>query len=349
MKICILVGSLSGGGAERVASILANKLFENKNDVFLINFEKKDNEYYINEKISRTFIEHKSVFYDIWNLNRTIKKIDADIYISIDVYFNILIGLCKKINNIKVIMSERNDPQNVNISIPTKILRNICYKFSDAMVFQTKEAMEYFGTEISKKSVVIPNPIKSSLPRRVNNPENIIVAVGRLSKQKNYPLLLEVFSQIIAIRPTYKLVIYGEGEERENILQYILALNIEKKVELRNFSDDLHNQIKQYEIYVMTSNYEGIPNSLLEAMGMGFPVISSDTPSGGPKTLIKHGYNGLLFKPGDKKELYSLLLKIIDDKKLQNYFSNNALEVNKIYAEEVIAEKWINTIERLVK
>ena len=350
MKICILVGSLTGGGAERVASILANNLYKNKYTVTMVNFEKRENEYYIDNKINRYFLGmNNSILKDLKLLNKFIKEIDADIYISIDVYLNILLGIAKKRNRIKVIMSERNNPRNVNIRKILKILRNLIYSIADAIVFQTEEAKNYFNKSVSKKGKVIINPIKPNLPQRNQNTENVIVAVGRLSKQKNYPLLLKVFKQFSDNHSDYKLVIFGEGEEENDIIELINKLNLYEKVFVKKFTNDLHNQIKNYKIYVLTSDYEGIPNSLIEAMGMGFPVIASDTPSGGTKCLINHGENGYLFKPGDSKSFYNFLTRLADNEELQMKFSTNAVCINDYLSEERIMNEWIDLIEQVLK
>ncbi|MFQ6862922.1 MAG: glycosyltransferase [Beduini sp.] len=348
MKICILIGSLRGGGAERMATILANSLKKQNHDVTLINFEKKEDEYLLESGISRYFLQHTNIVNDILDLNKYIKQIEADIYISIDIYFNILAGFCKRINKIKVIMSERNDPRNVNIRTSIKLLRNISYKYADGIVFQTIEARNYFKKVFTVKSSVIPNPIKKDLPRRNSNCKNVIVAVGRLSKQKNYLLLLNVFEKISKKYPEYQLVIFGEGEEKTNIINHIRQLKLESKVHINNFTSELHDKIKDYKIYVLSSDYEGIPNSLLEALGMGFPVVASNTPSGGTKSLIDHSVNGFLFQPMNEEEFYKYLSQLIDDENLQKMFSKNALIVNDKFSEEIIVKQWVSFIEEIV-
>lgn len=348
MRVCILVGSLSGGGAERVASILANGLL-NRFEIHLVTMKKETNEYYTDNNIHRYVLKQDINFFNrIFEVRKLINTINAEVYVSFDIYFNILMGLVKLTKRIKLIMSERNDPFNVKISPVTKTLRNICYNFADSIVFQTIEAQSYFNNKIKDNGVVILNPIKPNLPTRIKNKSKVIVAVGRLTEQKNYPLLLNGFKDFSSLHTDFRLEIYGEGELEREIKELVKNLDLEGKVSLNAFNNNIHEIIKSYQIYVLTSNYEGMPNSLIEAMGMGFPVIASDTPSGGTRCIIKNKENGLLFKPGDQEGFTRCLEKLALDEELQNKISNNALGIKEKLSEKNILSDWIILIERVI-
>lgn len=114
--------------------------------------------------------------------------------------------------------------------------------------------------------------------------ENVIVAAGRLAPQKNFSLLIKAFARFNKHHPEYTLRIYGEGELREELTNLTNSLQIAEKVELPGRSVSLLQEMNSAAMFVLTSDYEGMPNVLLEAMCMGMPVISTDCPSGGRKS-----------------------------------------------------------------
>ena len=169
--------------------------------------------------------------------------------------------------------------------------------------------MIYYPESIRKKGVVIPNPIAVDNPSTVNSGEenNRVIAAGRLHKQKNFPLLIRAFAAFSKDFPNYSLDIFGEGEEREALQKIVKNLSLTDKVFLKGKTDALFDEFLKSTIYVSSSDYEGISNSMLEAMAAGLPTICTDCPCGGARATIKDGVNGLLVPVGDEDALADAL------------------------------------------
>jgi len=161
--------------------------------------------------------------------------------------------------------------------------------------------------------------------------------------------LIDAFAKIAKIHPDYKLNIYGEGDLRDSLEKNIKSLNLEKKVFLKGTVNNLKDKIYTVSLFILSSNYEGMPNSLMEAMSLGLPVISTDCPCGGPKFLIENNINGVLVPVGDKKKLEKAMNRLLSNPNIANELGKNAnnicsfLEPNKIY------KKWEEYIEKIIK
>ena len=158
--------------------------------------------------------------------------------------------------------------------------------------------------------------------------------------QKNYPLLLSAFSKISKKHPDYKLRIFGQGIVLPELQKLVLDLGIVNNVTFEGFCANVHESIKNSDIFVLSSDFEGMPNALLEAMAMGFPVISTDCPAGGPAELIKNEENGILVPVGDEEKLVKALEKMIDNVTLKEKVSNAAKEISVTHSVENIVKIW---------
>lgn len=353
-KVSFIIGTLLGGGAERVVTEISNKLCSEYEItiILLLNQEKKD--YKVNEMIKvielPKFKSKKDMLIGIpRKLSTIMKELDSDIYISFCTLENTMSLLANISARKKLYISERNAPSMEHNNYLIKILRKLLYKRAYGYVFQTTDAMKYYSHSIQQRSVVIPNPVKPGLPHFKFNNSKTICAVGRLNEQKNYPLLINSFKDFLVDCPDYKLNIFGKGILEESLLNLINELNLKESVELKGFSKNIHNDIKEMEFYVMSSDYEGMPNALMEAMAMGLPCISSDCPSGGPKELINDYQNGILFKTGDKKELSSKMKELANNEELRRKISCEAQKISIEYDIDKIVEKWRGFINERVE
>lgn len=340
MKIFFLVNKLNNGGAERVVSVLANTLYKNGYSVSIAVFSSNDNDYPIENEISKTIIKNNGNTLDIVIRSlRYFLKQKFDIIIGFDILPNIICSILKLLKPCHVIISERNAPGQVKINLILKVARRLLYLLPDTIVFQTNEAMRYYSKRIIKKGKVIMNPVTEGIPQRNCKCEKSIVAMGRLTKQKNYPVLIKAAAIVHEKHPDCRFEIYGQGELENELKELSYDLGQSEYVFFKGYSQNVLEKIVNADIYVLTSDYEGLPNSLIETMCMGFPVISSDCPTGGPRELIVDGENGLLFRTGDPVDLASKIEVLLNDDIYKEKLGKEAEKlIEKVNSERIVRE-----------
>lgn len=253
---------------------------------------------------------------------------------------NIAMIMAAKGTDVKTVFCERNNP--VRPDVPENIMKlrdKFCKKCNEA-VFQTYEQKDYY-TKIKGKKVVIPNAIKDKLPERFEGDRRCeIVNFCRLSKQKNLPLLIDAFEMILKDYPYYTLRIYGKGEEKDNLIKYINDKNLQENVFINDFAEDIHERIKDAKMFVSTSDFEGLSNTMIEAMAIGLPCVCTDCDGGGARMMINDHENGLLVPKGDLNAVYSAMKEIVDNNDLSEKLSINATKVKDDLEASKITKKW---------
>lgn len=331
MKILFTLGTLKKGGAERVITNLSNYLVKNNNEVIITTTIKGKTFYELNKKIKLYGLDDEKISLNfimknkkrLTELKKILKDEKPDIIVSFLPEPSYRVLFLKIFNRqLKVIVSVRNDPKVEYKSKINRLVMKMLYPLADGFVFQTQEAKEYFSKRIQRKSVIIPNPINEEFicEPYTGEREKTIVTVGRLEEQKNHKMLIDAFSKLPKEFNEYKLIIYGEGSLRHKLEQQINNLGLENRVILAGQVDDIKKEIYKAGVFVLSSNYEGMPNSLMEAMALGIPCISTDCPCGGPRFLIKNGYNGYLVPVNDTCSLL---------KTMQNVLNNNQTEASQ--------------------
>lgn len=349
-RIVFLIGCMGRGGAERVISVLANTYALQGWQVDILMLLEDRVEYELDENINTIFVGNKSVSrirqIPIWinSIRRHIKENNPERIVSFIARINIITILsCLGLNK-HIIISERNDPRADGRSILTKISTYLLYPLAKNIVFQTKWAQDCFPKNIKKKSFIIPNPICVTT-KIAESKEKKIVAVGRLIEQKNHKMLIDAFKIISEKYSQYKLYIYGEGRLRKKLETQIKDLNLSNNVFLPGNVTNVHEEISDAEIFVLSSNYEGLSNALLEAMMMGLPCIT--TNCSGVSEIIKNDYNGLLIPINNQDKLVEALDKLIQDKAFANTISKNSLISSNEYKAEKVFKCWANIISEI--
>lgn len=371
MKIMLLCLSLSGGGTERVITNLANQLSK-KNDITIVKLLKRANDYELDKSIAtydidKADLSNKNPFVcklkklslsRILTLKRLIVKEKPVVIISFlplpSFYLMILKRTNRVVKKIPVILNERGDP---NVTFKNKILYFIMknlYKKADGFVFQTTDAQNYYKNIVNCHTTIIGNPLNENFIKSDYSHERkkIIVSVGRLENQKNHILLMKSFKIIHEKYSDYKLVIYGDGTLRQILEKYIHDNCLDNCVVLKGKCNCIQDEIYDAKIFVLSSDFEGMPNSLLEALALGIPCISTDCPIGGARMLIENGKNGTLVKVNDVNEMSRALEDLIINNDKSIIYSRNAIEsVKKFYPQRVKDEweKYINYILNKVK
>lgn len=352
----------SFGGAEKSIINLANWLAKNNYDITLASVEENQLSFPLDEKVKFLSFESKQKFdskqkiiskinmhYQIYlNTKKAIKMTNPDVIISFWIHPLLYTFLSKKNKKYVTIYSERCDP-NLEYSNISKLVRKIVMNKVSGIVFQTNDAKEYFPLKIQNKSIVIHNPVyvkidDYELPQKL---DNRIVSIGRLDTQKNYSILIDAFYQIKDKFPDLILEIYGEGALHKKLDEQIKNLNLEKRVFLKGTYKDVLNRIYGARLFVLPSIYEGMPNTLMEAMSLGIPAISSNCPCGGPKELIKDGYNGYLFELDEKDGLLKKICSVLENKNIMDVVKNEK-QICVTHSQDSIFKTWLNYIEKLL-
>lgn len=356
-KVIFVTISMRGGGTERVISILANCILKMGYEVTIMMIAEPGIEYELDSRIRCVCVSEATNgsllgrFERIRKMRKEIKQ-DQDAYVfgmgTVASMFTVVAAMGLKN---KVVVSERNDPNVFNgrqIRKAEEILRNILYSCAKYVVLQTFDTMECFPKRLHKKCVVIGNPISNNLPNPGNyeEREKTILDVGRLISTKNHQMMIRVFARFCEMFPEYKLLIFGDGPEKQKLQDLIDDLHLQECVFLKGFSDSIYEELKKGGIYVSTSITEGISNSLIEALAMGIPTVATDCPVGGARACIQDGQNGFLIPVNDEEQLLNRLEKIVMEKALQKKFSENSVKVRNDYSEETISKEWLGLFEK---
>lgn len=353
-KITFCIPSLGSGGAERVTSILANKFAERGYEVSVIMLSHNLCVYPLSDKVrieslgcdgENKMPSIKRMFVRWKKIRQAVKKISPDIVISFMSETNIDVCFALWGMKIPVIVSERNDPAVDPSSKLKKIMRKVAYIKPRGFVFQTPDARAYFSKRIQKKSKIILNPLGKVMPERFDGErEKRIVAVGRLNKQKNFPMLIDAFAEFVNKHPEYILEIYGEGDLETKINGYISEKQLDGKVILKGFCKNVHEKILSAGMFVMSSDFEGMPNALLEAMAIGLPCISTDCPCGGPRMLIEPYKNGILVPVKDREKLLNAMLYMAENPEEAEKMSKNSVAIKERADVDAVVNQWFEII-----
>lgn len=352
-KIMFLCHGAGNGGAERVITTLAGAFAEEEYIVSLVTTNEEHNDYAISEKVQREIVLSKAgnvlfrTIDRIIHLRKYIISFRPDCIISFSSIPNMQVITASLGLGKKIIISERTDPNRYPASIIGKKLRLLLYPLADRIVFQTNEAKEYFSPKIRNKGIVIFNPIRNDLPAPYyGTREKRIIGIGSLGEQKNWMVALKAAEKFFETNPGYTFDIYGEGPDRDVLQNYInSSLMLRDRVVLRGFSHKAVEEMNKARMYISSSKYEGIPNSMLEALATGVPTIYTDCPVGGPREFIENGINGFLVPVDDVNALAEKMNILALDDEICAMFSENAVKVRSYLNLNTIVAEWKNVVE----
>ena len=358
MKITFFIGSLYGGGAERVTCNLASYFVQQGNDAEILTMSETEDAYELDPKVSVQHLLRRSergnkVMNSVLRLRRLrkyLKTKDRDVYVVMLPKTTILFLLLRKLTKAKVICAERVDPASYSKTIGG-LLKRYAYR-ADGFVFQTEDARSWYGESVRNvKTTVIPNAVNPQFIREryAGEKEKSIAAVGRLKTQKNFPLLIKAFASVVQEYPEYRLVIYGEGEQRSELEKLAESLGISGHVLLPGNVQDIADKLEKSTMFVLSSDFEGMPNALIEAMALGLPCVSTDCPCGGPKYLIEQGKNGILVPVGDVDALSQAIRSLLSDPEKREQIGKNASAVCERLAPEKIYGRWEEFTEEILR
>ena len=322
-KVLFNIGTLTGGGAERVVSIWSSILAKKGYDTSIYVAHRCDDEYSVSELVhiestAKSVDEYMSMpkLARFMHKRRFIKKLRPDVMISflpgtqIRTMFASLGVKCRRIETVRVSPWQTEK----NISLPC--LWKYCMNRSDAIILQTADQGDYFSDEVQRKCIVVRNPISyvytDSYRSEYSNEVNRFIAAGRICEQKNYLLMIDAFSAVASDFPHIILDIYGIGSDSytKKLEQIIEQRGMSGRIFLRGRTEDVCEEFLNSDAFLMSSNYEGMPNALAEAMATGLPCISTDCKTG-PRDMIEDGVSGYLCRVGDEGDMEEKIRKII--------------------------------------
>lgn len=357
MKITFFIGSLYGGGAERVTCNLASYLVQHGDQAEILTMSETERAYELDGQVTvKTLLPLSNRKSKFWNTAiriprfwKYLRENQTDAYVVMLPKTIIMMLTFRKIIKAKVIVAERNDPKAYSKKI-SNMLRKYAFR-ADGWVFQTEDAQTWYGNAIKNcKSTVIPNAINPVFirPQYMGEKRKVIAGAGRLNDQKNFGLLIRAFAKIATEFPEYNLIIYGKGDKEQELKSLIDSLGLQGRVELPGNIQNIAEEMEKNTMFVLSSDFEGMPNALMEAMALGLPCVSTDCPCGGPRYLIQDGVNGLLVPVGDADKMAEAMRKILSDSNTAGNMGEEAMKIVKDLAPDKIYGQWKNFIDDIV-
>ena len=319
MKIIFILASLGSGGAERVVSLLANRMYEDGHDIQIVCLKYNDVYYTLHDKIKVVAAaEHASNrIMELFWLRKYIQKEKPDVVIPFTegVYCFTILALLG--TRIPIIASERLDP--AAMSLPRKILKRLLLPYADWLVVQTESIKAYFPKRIQKKTSVIYNPVND-----------------------------EAFDAKIADEfPDWQLVIFGEGPLRSSLELIVKSLQLDGRVLLPGRTEHVVEELRKSKIFCLSSDYEGMSNSMIEAICVGLPIVTTNVS--GVKELVDDNINGFVVECGDIDRMCSALSTLMGNESLMNCFAQKSFERRRLFQMDVVNNKWNSLINQVSK
>lgn len=372
-KITFLALHLGYGGIEKCISNVANLLSNDYEIEILTTYKLYDNsKYKLNDNISVKYLtdvkpNRKEIYYDIKHFKLfslvkelfyaikviylkkktmidALKNSNSDIFISTRIYFNNILGKYGK--NIKIGWEHNHHHNNKKyIKSFMKSCKNL-----DSVILVSKELNNYYlnlfkNNNINCKCIYIPNFINETHLKRSDLKTNNLISVGRLSKEKGFMSLIDVFKIIDMEQSDCVLNIIGDGLEYNNINKKVINLNLTRKIKLLGYKDQdyINKKYQNSSIYLMTSYTESFGLVLIEAMALGLPCIAYSSAEGA-REIIKDGYNGYLIDNRNEYDMANKVLELLNNKEKLKELSDNAYLTSNNYLAKNVKKDWIKLL-----
>ena len=360
MRILIAIPTLSAGGAERVVTTLANQWSRSGRDVAIVTFEPEEaHPFYALDPVIRLCaldlppisspkwraIAH--TFKRIGALRRTIRSERPDVVISFLTKMNVKAALAAHGLGVPVIISERNNPYVQRFDRYWDLARAFAFPKAFAFVTMTQGAAAFFPEKQRPRTRIIPNPVSIPVCFRAPTAGKNLAAVGRLTSQKRFDRLIEAFARVAADFPDWSLTIWGEGELRDDLEALVRERNVEARVRLPGLTAKPGGWLETTDILALSSDYEGWPNVVIEALAGGVPVVAADCDFG-VKEILQEGALGLIAPKDDIGAYAAALARMMSDENLRRDFAAKGREAAKQYSPEAVAAEWDTLIAEAI-
>ncbi len=352
--LMIFCSALQAGGAERVLSILSTPFADHYERVTYLMWQDVPIFYTIDKRVQLVSVERAcrgGMLKRLFWMRRYIRRESPDIVLSFSAPFNMLALAALLGTRQRVVVAERIDPRSFRWGYCLNILRRWLYHTADGILTQTPSSKEYFKGALRRKTTVIYNPVvmpDQLVGKAVTEDKHpVVVSVARLVKQKQQEVLIRAFAKFHKSHPTYRLLIYGKGPELERLQREAEMLGVKDVVCFPGVVKEIWPALLSAQMFVMSSQFEGMSNSLIEAMCLGLPCIS--TKVSGAVDLICHGENGYLVDVGDDEAICCYMQRLADDQPLAQQIGRQAVTLYKALNVDTIAREWIEYIDAMIQ
>jgi len=361
-RLAIVVPTMGAGGAERVAANLANAWAECGRTVNVLSLASRALDFYaLDPRVQRTALDLAAGSSGVMGalranarrfraLRRALSGLQLDAVLALTSTAAVLTILASRRLSCRVVVSERTYPPRLPVRREWDILRRFTYPLAHRVVMQTTEGLAWLNDHVPRaRGIVIPNAACYPLP--AGNPvlaagslvaqgSCLLLAVGRLNKAKQFDCVLASFADLALRHAAWQLVILGDGPERASLERQAELLGLRGRVSLPGRVGNMSDWYGRADLYVMSSRFEGFPNTLVEAMAHGCPAVSYDCDTG-PRDIIRHEVDGLLVKPvGDVPALTAALGRLMSNGAERARMAARAAEVRSRYSTERILAMW---------
>lgn len=363
MNLLILIHSLASGGAERVTANLANYWAAQGWTITVVSITAAHSDFYeLDPRVRRIALDLAADsagvisavsqnFTRIRAIKKVLRAVQPDVALGMMTAASVLLAIANatSLKKVRVIGSEHVDPSRMPLGRFWTGLRAYWYGKLDAVAALTEQSAAWLLKNTATKTIaIIPNAVPWPLPKQSPVclpgsylPENcmVLLAVGRLSHEKGFDVLIDVFSRLAPKLKQWQLVILGEGDMRSELTRQVTAAGLQARVSMPGLVGNLTDWYNAADIYVMTSRYEGFGNTLVEAMAHGCAVASFDCESG-PRNIIREGIDGLLVPAEDPAELEKCLYQLMMHKQCRESLAANAVAVRGRFSLPTITAMW---------
>lgn len=353
----IVTGGLGTGGLERISCFIANKFCEKGWKVVILTLLQQSFDrnafHHLNENVDVVSFDkkydplfHKIKAIKVWRkmIKDSIKQYQPNSILAMTFKIASMVCLFSPKYANRVTVREISDPKSkVRNQLINRITEFLCRKVKN-IIFQTKWEKACFHKKIQNKGVVIPNPLSIKPTNYGNYNDKTMFTLSRLTiNQKRQDVMIRAFELFHKTHNDYHLKIYGQGDDKDKLLDIISKTTCQNNISIENPISNVHDTVLNYRCFLLTSDFEGMSNALLECYSLGIPCISSDWP--GVEDVITNKVDGLIYKRQDIIELANLMTLIAEDDELCKTLTNNAIKGSSRFEEGKIIDKYCEVIE----
>jgi GalNAc-alpha-(1->4)-GalNAc-alpha-(1->3)-diNAcBac-PP-undecaprenol alpha-1,4-N-acetyl-D-galactosaminyltransferase len=346
-RLLLVIGSLGGGGAERQLSDMANFWADRGADVTLATWSGPEipDHYALHERVSRVWLcgqdtrALRAGVRGMLRLRQLARTLKPDALLSFIDVSNIYSIVATRGLGVRTVVAERTHPAlNRTIGWHWRLLRRLWYAQADVVVAQTEDAARWLRRHCAARVTVIPNSLRD-LKLAGGPRETLILGIGRLSAEKGFDVLLRAFAKMAHRFADWRITIIGDGPARDTLVRLRDDLKLSAQVEFCGAVERVEPWLSRAAILVHPSRREGFPNVVLEALGAGMAVVSSDCRAG-PAELIKDGINGRLVRVDDVEGFAAAMIELMLDAAKRARFGQEGRRVRQRFSPELIMQKW---------